>query len=158
MRLSSKEKKRSQIQLKIFKCMYKNDAALRLVCLTALCWDNRLLAQPPNTNTSPSGPEHAVCHSLKHTAQCKERSTYSVCIHPHPNECMSFGWNLIYKHTNIRVESMRDVPWSLCVTVFERLPFIFAHIVQPSITWKTDIFLRPAITLRGLEFFFARPE
>lgn len=69
--------------------MCKIDATLRRdLCLTALCWDSRLLAHPPNTNTSPSGPEHAVCHSLKHKAQSKERSTYTkkcvICLEFNP--------------------------------------------------------------------------
>lgn len=68
--------------------------------LTALWWDNRLLAHPPNTNTSPSGPEHAVCHSLKHTAKCQQMSadSKSPLSQTHTEICVrSLGWNLIYK-------------------------------------------------------------
>lgn len=67
-------------------------------------------------------------------ARCVPQPTVSrTQMSGHPTE--SFSWNIFYKPTNISAHSkMRELPWSLCVTVFERLPFIFAHVVQPSIT------------------------
>lgn len=43
-------------------------------------WDSRLLAQPPNTNTSPPGPEQAVCQSLtqKNRKMTKDTHTQTV--------------------------------------------------------------------------------
>lgn len=80
--------------------MYKNGWLRCNLQLTALWWDKRLLAHPPNTNTSPSGPEHAVCHSLKHTAQCQQLSAYSKSPLSQTNteiSVRSLGWNPIYK-------------------------------------------------------------
>lgn len=50
---------------------------------------------------------------------------------------------MIYLYTVSTVQAhsdhskMRHLPGALCVTVFERLPFIFTHRVDPSITCKT---------------------
>lgn len=89
------------------------------VVLTACCWERRSLAHPPNTNTSPSGPKHAVCHSLQRTHQ-----------HQHHRET-----------AQVRGQ-MSHAPGPLRVLVMERSPLALTDAVQPGVACETDTLLK----------------
>lgn len=120
-------------------------------CVLQLCVETTGCWHTLQTQTLPHQAPRMLCATA-----CNTQHNLKNCLHTGFAFTHTLvGWNLICRPTNISVDTiMRDLPWSLCVTVFERLPFIFANIVQPSITWKTDsIFLRQAIILRRLECF-----